>query len=77
MGEQQRDGIMSNDNTADTGTFKPLVMPAVRGKGKVAGEKRARRDVEIMSLEIADDDFGGDPYNHTGSHCVLKIDDDS
>ena len=68
---------MSNDNTTDTGTFKTPVMPAVRGKGKLAGEKRPERDVDVVSFEIADDDFGGDPYNHTGSHCVLKIDENS
>ncbi len=77
MGERQREMIMSNDNTADTGTWKPPPMPAVRGKGKVAGEKAPKSDVELMSLEIADDDFGGDPYNHTGTHCVLKIDENS
>ena len=68
---------MSNDNTTDTGTFKTPVMPAVRGKGKLAGEKRPERDVDVVSFEIADDDFGSDPYNHTGSHCVLKIDENS
>jgi len=33
-----------------------------------------KKDVEVISLEIADDfDLGGDPYNHTGSHCVIEI----
>ncbi len=68
---------MSNDKMTDTGTFKPPLVQAVRGKGKVVGEKAPKRDVEVVSLEIADDDFGGDPYNHTGSHCVLEIDDNS
>ncbi len=77
MGERQREMIMSNDNTTDTGAWKSPPMPAVRGKGKVAGEKAPQHDVEVVSLEIADDDFGGDPYNHTGTHCVLKIDDNS
>ena len=77
MGEQQRDRIMTNDNAADTGTWKPPVIPAVRSKGKVAGERAPKRDVEVVSLEIEDDDFGGDPYNHTGTHCVLKIDENS
>ena len=68
---------MSNDNTTDTGTFKAPVMPAVRRKGRLVSKQRPEPDVEIVSFEIADDDFGGDPYNHTGSHCVLKIDENS
>ena len=68
---------MSNDNTTDTGTFNRVTWPAASGKGKVAGKKAPKRDVEVVSLQIADDDFGGDPYNHTGTHCVLKIDDNS
>ena len=69
--------IMSNDNTTDTGSWKAPLMPAVAGKGKVAGDKAPKRDVEVVSLELADDDLGGDPYNHTGTHCVLKIDENS
>ena len=68
---------MSKDNTTDTGTFRSPPVQAVHGKGKVLGEKAPKPDVEVVSLEIADDDFGGDPYNHTGTHCVLKIDDNS
>lgn len=33
---------------------------------------------EVVNLELDEnDDFGSDPYNHTGSHCVLKFDDDA
>ncbi len=33
-------------------------------------------DVEVTSLSLDDnDDFGGDPYNHTGSFCAPKFDD--
>ena len=77
MGARQREMIMSNENTTDTGAWKSLPLPAARGKSKLAAAKVPPRDVEVVSLEIADDDFGGDPYNHTGTHCVLKIDDDS
>lgn len=66
---------MSNDNTSDTGTWKAPPVPAVRGKGQMTGDKAPERDVEVVSLEIADDDLGGDPYNRTGTHCVLKVDD--
>ena len=38
---------------------------------------KPRQDVEVVALEI-DEDFhlGGDPYNHTGSHCVVKLRED-
>ncbi len=40
---------------------------------KVTGEKKA---VKVVSLSIDEnDDFGGDPYNHTGSFCVPDFDD--
>jgi hypothetical protein len=33
--------------------------------------------VEVVSLEIADEfDSGGDPYNRTGSFCVIKNPDE-
>ena len=39
-----------------------------------AGVASPKTDVEVVGLEIADDfDLGGDPYNHTGSHCVIEI----
>lgn len=40
-------------------------------------EARAKApEPEVVSFEIVDDDFGGDPYNHTGSHCILNFTDD-
>lgn len=54
---------------------KTPVMPTVRSYGVVAGAKPPAP--EVINLEIdEDDDFGSDPYNRTGSHCVLKIGDD-
>ncbi len=36
----------------------------------------SRQGIDVMSLEIAPDlDSGGDPYNRTGSHCVIKVED--
>ena len=70
------DRIMSNEKTTNRLLRKAPVMPAVAGKGKLAGEKPEPREIEVVGLEIADDDFGGDPYNHTGTHCVLKVDED-
>ena len=43
----------------------------------VAVAKKSLKEVKVVSLEIDDnDDFGGDPYNHTGSFCVPKFDKD-
>ena len=32
--------------------------------------KEPRKDKRVELLAIEDDDSGGDPYNHTGSHAV-------
>lgn len=35
------------------------------------------KNVEVVNLEIDENyDLGGDPYNHTGSHCVVKLSED-
>ena len=66
---------MSNDRTTDTRSTKPSVVSTMQRKVRKADQERLQQGVEVVSFEIADDDFGGDPYNHTGSHCVLKIDE--
>jgi len=68
---------MSNEKITNRILRKAPVMPAVAGKSQLAGEKREPSEIEVVGLEIADDNLGGDPYNRTGTHCVLKIDDDS
>jgi len=36
----------------------------------------SRQGIDVMALEIAPDhDSGGDPYNRTGSYCVIKVED--
>ena len=36
----------------------------------------SRQGIDVMSLKIAPDlDSGGDPYNRTGSHCIVKLED--
>ncbi len=36
----------------------------------------SRQGIDVKSLKIAPDhDSGGDPYNRTGSHCVIKIEE--
>ena len=67
---------MSNDNTTSSKLQKAPVTPAVRGYGTVAGKKPPAP--EVVTLEIDEnDDFGSDPYNRTGAHCVLKLGDDA
>ena len=64
---------MTNANT--TVDSVPVV-PAVRGQASVAESSKPAKDVKVIGLSIDEnDDFGGDPYNHTGSHCVLEFDD--
>ena len=67
------DVIMTNERkTVDS----VPVVPAVRGQASVAESSKPAKDVKVISLSIDEnDDFGGDPYNHTGSHCVLEFDD--
>jgi hypothetical protein len=40
----------------------------LRGNVKIVHSKFVFSD----QLSIADDDHGGDPYNNTGAHCILK-----
>ena len=54
------------------------VTPVVRGHASVAESAKPAKDVKVVALSIDEnDDFGSDPYNRTGSHCVLKIDEAS
>lgn len=69
------DVIMSNEKSTLEST---PATPAVRGQASVANSSKPKKDVKVVSLSIDEnDDFGGDPYNHTGSHCVLEFEDDS
>ena len=55
-----------------------LATPAAGSQLPLAESPKPAKDVNVISLSIDEnDDFGGDPYNHTGSHCVLKFADDS
>ena len=40
-------------------------------------EETPVKGVKLVALEIDEDfDVGGDPYNRTGSHCIIKVDHD-
>ena len=62
---------MSNEKNMNAGQRETRLRPT-RGLARKSPEKR--RDVEVIALEIDEGfDPGGDPYNHTGSHCVIEI----
>ncbi len=43
---------------------------------KDASQAGRGHGIEILSLKIADElDTGGDPYNRTGSFCIIKNQD--
>jgi hypothetical protein len=65
---------MSKQKTTIGDAKKRPVTSIVRGNGVVAGARAP--EPEVVALELDDSDFGGDPYNHTGSFCVLKFDKD-
>ena len=63
---------MSDANTTSSKPGKTPIVPAVRSYDAKPPAP------EIVNLEIDEnDDFGSDPYNRTGSHCVLKLGDDA
>ena len=36
----------------------------------------SRQGIDVMSLASAPElDSGGDPYNRTGSYCIIKVED--
>lgn len=50
--------------------------PVVHRHEKTSKAKKPLEDIEVAALSIDDDDdFGGDPYNHTGSFYAPKFDD--
>jgi hypothetical protein len=63
---------MSNEKTTIGNPGKTPAVPTVQSYRVAAGAKP--QAPEVINLEIDEnDDFGSDPYNRTGSHCVLKI----
>lgn len=66
---------MSNANIMNSPASNDPDARVVRDKNAVTREK-AKQPPEVEALAIDEnDDFGGDPYNHTGSHAVPDFDD--
>ena len=64
MGKRIRDEIMSTRKQVH---IEDVLVPDVPDETPLKG-------VSVLSLEIEDDDeAGGDPYNHTGSHYVEAL----
>ena len=63
---------MSNEkHTLDPSDEARRVPRDLKGED-VPGKEKAASDVEVVSLEIEEDfDLGGDPYNRTGSYCII------
>jgi len=66
--------IMSKQKITNSGAATTPVVPGVQNRNIVESAKAP--EPRVAALELDDSDFGGDPYNHTGSFCVLKFDKD-
>ena len=70
------DGIMTNDKIANTEAANDPQAPVVEDRKQAEKAKKPPEDAKPESLSIDDvDDFGGDPYNHTGSFYAPKFDE--
>jgi hypothetical protein len=66
-----RNGKMDSNKDKSRNTLhkvQPQVDPDPRRNVKIVQSKFVFGD----ELSIADDDRGGDPYNSTGAHCIIK-----
>ena len=55
-----------------------LATPVAGGQLPQAESPKPAIDVKVISLSIdVNDECGGDPYNNTGSDCVLEFSVDS
>jgi len=67
---------MSNEKMTISKLRSTRAIPNIRDNGAIAGAKAPAP--ELLKLEIDEnDDFGSDPYNRTGSHCILDLGEDA
>ena len=67
---------MTNDKLANTEAANDPLAPVVDDREKPDKANKPAEDEKFESLSIDDnDDFGGDPYNHTGSFYAPKFDE--
>jgi hypothetical protein len=65
---------MTNDKLANTEAANDALAPVVDDRKQSEKPKKPVEDEKLESLSIDENDFGGDPYNHTGSFYVPKFD---
>lgn len=71
------DKTMTNDKITSIKAANDPHAPVVHPREKKANEKKPHDDDKVTTWSIDDsDDFGGDPYNHTGSFYVPKFRED-
>lgn len=76
MGMDATDRIMSNEKTPIRTDREEPLLPKLDDDGNPVGETKPTKPAKVVALTIDEnDDFGGDPYNHTGSFCVPEFDD--
>lgn len=67
---------MTNEKLASTEAANDPLAPVVDDREQAQTAKKPPEDDKPEFLSIDDnDDFGGDPYNHTGSFYAPKFDD--
>ena len=67
---------MTNDKLARTQAANDPLAPVDDDREKADKASKPAEAEKLESLSIDDnDDFGGDPYNHTGSFYAPKFDD--
>ena len=67
---------MTNDKHARPAAANDPLAPVVDDRKEKEKAKKSAEDEQLDSLSIDEnDDFGGDPYNHTGSFYAPKFDD--
>ena len=62
--------IMSTEKTA---AEDAKLKAGTRGKQQDAAETVPDQQLRVLSLEIEDDNSGGDPYNRTGQFCLIEL----
>ena len=67
---------MTNDKHARPEAANDPLAPVVDERKEKEKAEKPAEDEKLDSLSIDDnDDFGGDPYNHTGSFYAPKFDE--
>ena len=51
--------------------LKPVAAPG--DEQQEAPDTVPNQKLRFLSLEVQDDDFGGDPYNRTGQFCQIEL----